>query len=753
MRYLAITALAFSAAMFAANYILPTGVLLWLAATLAVLGLLLLFVLRRHTAIRLLLFGVALGFAVFFAHASFTAIPAGKLDGETIDIEAIILDYPKVYDDYGRLEIELAGDGLPHISGYLYDNDLTMTELHPGERISLTVSMRSADTRYGKDYDFYNSRDIYFIASAKSVPLVTEGDFCLAVLPAFIRHRVLELMFEIFPENCSHFMASLLMGEKTELYKDTALYSDLSRAGLMHVAAVSGMHIAFLVGMIQLLFGYTAGSSVFCIVLVWAFALLTGASPSAVRAAFMQSLLLMAPLLRRENDPITSLSTALAMVLFANPYAAASVSLQLSFGAMAGILCFSAPVSRCLESMIPSKSAARILRYPLGILSVSLSVMVFTLPLCAVHFGYVSILSPITNMLALWAVSLCFMGGFICCVLGSVFPGAAGLLALPVSWLARYIFFAARLVSDIPFAVIYINNKVLAAWFMLLYVFVALSAASQIKPELRLILPLLLSALTLFSALGFLRAGYERGAGSIAVLDVGQGQSIAAISGDSCVVIDCGGGGRSENAGETAGAYLLTRGVGEIDVLLLTHLHSDHANGTLNLMELVEVKKICMPSDPPDEDKLLEPILEAARRHGTEICYISEDEDMAIGRLRMELYAPGSRGEANERCVMCRLYIDDYDMLITADSSSTAEREFIKKYDLDGLDALIAGHHGSRYSSCGDFLEYVSADTAIISAGYNTYGHPTHEVLARLDAYGYNIYRTDLNGTVEIRIG
>ena len=63
------------------------------------------------------------------------------------------------------------------------------------------------------------------------------------------------------------------------------------------------------------------------------------------------------------------------------------------------------------------------------------------------------------------------------------------------------------------------------------------------------------------------------------------------------------------------------------------------------------------------------------------------------------------------------------------------------------------GHHGSRYSSSGELLGSIGADTALISVGYNTFGHPTYETLERLAAYGYSIYRTDLNGTVEFMLG
>ena len=91
-------------------------------------------------------------------------------------------------------------------------------------------------------------------------------------------------------------------------------------------------------------------------------------------------------------------------------------------------------------------------------------------------------------------------------------------------------------------------------------------------------------------------------------------------------------------------------------------------------------------------------------------------------------------------------------MLVTGDESKTAELELIAGHEIRDIELLIAGHHGSRYASGGKFLESIGADTAVISVGYNTYGHPTNETLERLAAYGYNIYRTDLNGRIEIRV-
>ena len=92
-------------------------------------------------------------------------------------------------------------------------------------------------------------------------------------------------------------------------------------------------------------------------------------------------------------------------------------------------------------------------------------------------------------------------------------------------------------------------------------------------------------------------------------------------------------------------------------------------------------------------------------------------------------------------------------MLFTGDSLKKAERDLVEQHVLPDTELLIVGHHGSRTSSDGDFLSAIRAEEAIISVGRNnSFGHPTWEVLERLNAYGYHISRTDLNGTVEVRV-
>ena len=751
MRKLAAGALSFSGAIFAANYILPLSFCLPLSVLCPALGLSL-FLFRRKWLLGFEIGFISAAFAllVFNVHASATHLAAKELDGMEMEIEAVLLDYPRVYEDYCSVYIRLTGENTPNLKAVFYDNHMAIADARPGQSINLTARLRPADSRYGEDYDHYYSKDIYLIVNSRTEAKLSGEGGGISTLPVRLHRYIVNTVYAIFPEDTAHFMCSLMLGEKSGLYEDVALYTDMSRAGFMHIAAVSGMHIAFLVGFLRLILGSSRGSAAACIVLLWLFVLMTGGSPSAVRAGFMQSALLVAPLVRRENDPLTSLSAVLALVLLFNPYAAASVSLQLSFAAMAGIMCFTESIGRAMASLM-SESAAERLRTPLGIAAMSLSVMVFTVPLMALHFGYVSVLSPLSNVLALWAVPLVFCGGFVSVAAAALLPVLGRAAAWLISWPARYIFLVSRMVSDIGFAVVYLDNVFMWGWLALSFAALAAMLFVKLPGGLRLAYPILMSAVLLAEALSLSGNYYRSDRGTVAVLDVGQGQSIACIEKNAAVLIDCGGKNTLENAGETAAAYLISRNIRQLDALVLTHLHSDHANGVRQLMELVDVKCIYMPKDPPDEEGLLGPILESAEKHGAEVRYVWGDWLQCFGGIKLQLYRPSTRGDANERGIMCRLSLDDWDMLITADASTAAENELIERLDLSGTELYIAGHHGSRHSSGQPLLEELGAGTALISVGYNNYGHPTHETLERLSAYGLDIYRTDLNKTIEIR--
>ena len=184
---------------------------------------------------------------------------------------------------------------------------------------------------------------------------------------------------------------------------------------------------------------------------------------------------------------------------------------------------------------------------------------------------------------------------------------------------------------------------------------------------------------------------------------------------------------------------------------MLSHLHEDHANGVPMLLELIPVREIILSPNADTDEQLLTRIVDAAERKGTRVTRLLENTERTFGRIRVRMTAPPDAGDENERCIISLVSIGDYDMLITGDSPASAEQRLIENEEIPDTELLIVGHHGSKTSSDRAFLSAIQAEDAIISVGKNnSYGHPTRETLASLQICGYGIYRTDLNGTVEV---
>ena len=124
---------------------------------------------------------------------------------------------------------------------------------------------------------------------------------------------------------------------------------------------------------------------------------------------------------------------------------------------------------------------------------------------------------------------------------------------------------------------------------------------------------------------------------------------------------------------------------------------------------------------------------------------------MTLGDMNLQFFV--ALGQAEEDgCLMLRISRGDFDTMITGDVTIEVETALAAEYDLADTELFIAGHHGSRHASGDALLDALGAETAVISCGWNTYGHPTQETLDRLAAHGMEIRRTDLDGSVTTRM-
>ena len=748
MRKLCWFALPFCAAAFAGCLGLPFLIPIGLA--FAVLGLLA--GCRKRLPVCLACLGIAIGLLWFQGYSALFRAGAQELEGQTVPFSATVTSFPRDTSAASfRVEARLHLKGHPDPKIILF-TDISGKDVLPGDSISGTAQLRDASTGRGEYNNYYEAKGIYLQGSTTGALTCTHPEQpALRVWPVYIAQAIKNSVHAIFPADVSALMTALLTGDKANLSDST--YTALQRSGTAHIVAVSGLHLSFFAGFLALFFRRRsklgAALTIFLVVL---FSAVTGFTPSVVRAAVMIILTMLAPLFGRESDPPTSLSTALLLLILCNPYSIQSVSLQLSFAAVAGIHLVSGPLYRSMTGSSdfgdswPRRLLRRFCRALAANISVTAGALLFTVPLGAWYFGTVSLISPVTNLLVLWAVSLAFAPGLILTLLGIAFPGAVAVLTFPVTLLIRYVLSVTRSLGSLSFSSLSVNSLYLCAWLVLVY---AIVLVVLLRKWRRPLLPICTGVLALCAALILTRASYTAYPLSVTMLDVGQGQSILLCSGGRTALIDCGGS--KGNAGDIAADHLQSLGITRLDLLVLTHCHNDHANGVPELFARMEISALVLPDLPEDGSLYRAEILSLAEDAGTAVTLLNNNRTLAFGEAELNLYAPLGDGGVNEEGLFVLASCRDFDLLITGDANTFVESLLIKYNDLPDIEVLVAGHHGSHNSTSELLLDSLRPETCLISVGYNTYGHPSDRTMSRLAQRGIDIYRTDRMGHMTVR--
>lgn len=759
MRKLAVVMFSFAAAIAIAVYLLPDDMALIFAGIFAAVGAAsLLMKSEKRFSVMLTAFGLAVGMLWYFVYGLIFLTPADILDGKTETVQAEISSFPEETEYGSRTEIKVMQEGYHSVKTRLYIYD-DVPDVKPGDKIAFTGDFTSSDKLHGKDTNSFTSKGYFLFAYISGDIEVENGDKAdrAKYFPQYMANALKEKINEIFPEDIKGFVMALLTGDDRLLEENSELNHALSITGVYHVVAVSGMHLAYLVSIIGIFIKKKRIAAIVTVPVMLLFMAMVGFTPSVTRAGIMQLFIISASMLKRESDPLTALASALGIILMFNPYAIAHVGLQLSFGASLGIILFT---GKMYDALYKKAENTKLCRYKFGKaawkfvlsnFSVTVGASVITLPLIAVYFGYVSLIAPITNIVVLWAVSLAFSLSAAACMLGFIFAPlgiiAAYAAALPAGWFIV----AVRLLAKLKFAAVYTSNMFFVGWIV--FVYLAGIAFVMLKCRLRqLIFPASLAAISL--CVIFLLSAEPIGSAKLefTALNVGQGQSLVITKGDKTAVIDCGSSS-GEDAGKTAADFLISQQRNEIDVLILTHFHADHANGVEKLMEMVQVNALLVPDPSLSENYYSEDIIKLARRRGIDIIYVTKNAEISLGSVSIDVFAPLTAGGENENglCILCSER--EYDILVTGDINANLERQLIAREDIPDTELLVVGHHGSKYSTCDKFLDETAPENAIISVGENTYGHPAEETLKRLKENGIEVYRTDELGNITISAG
>ena len=748
MRRLATYAGAFALGTYLAQYLLPQGWLLPAAGGCLVLACLALLLPEKWHK-RLLLAGTGLAFALGWnwLYADAVRSPMLALSGTEGPAVMTLTEFAQPTDYGAKATVKLAGYPLGSVVYYGGEDLLAAC---PGQTVEATVKFQDSARLREDTITNFTSKGVFLLAYQRGDAAVYSGGSAGSPRwwPALAARAMQQRIGELFSGDAGGFLNAILTGDKTGLSEEAS--SDLSEAGLSHILAVSGMHCGFLMTLVLLFTGshrrrLVAGLGVPILVF---YALLTGASPSVVRACVMLLFVLAAPLFGRDSDPPTTMFAALFCILLANPFAAASVSLQLSFGAVAGLLWLTPRVHGLLLGDRPRGKLYRLLS---SSVSSTVGALVFTVPLCAVYFGSVVLISPVSNLLCLTASSAVFMLGLLAVLVSFLLPPLGAVIGFAPSLLAEYILWVSGLLAAIPHHAVYLTNPYVKYW--LGFVYVLFGSAYLLRPKARrkYALAAVLSVLSLAVTVGLGGPHYTRSGLDVYVLDVGQGESVLLTSGEQFALVDCGSRNSWYDAGGIAADHLATMGCGTLDYLILTHYDYDHVSGVEKLLSRVRVGTLLLPDVEDDAGMRLRVEL-AAASHGAEVRYVEAETDFPLGESGLTVYPPAAEGGDNERCLAILCTRGDYDLLITGDMDMAAERQLIATYGLPDIETLVVGHHGSRSSTSEELLEALTPETAVISVGDNSYGHPAEDALRRLVLSDVEIFRTDKQGTVHLSV-
>ena len=754
MRVLATIGFSFSAGVFLAALLPWTGWQLYAAGGVLLLALAWLFAARKQKYFRrglLILLPLAVSLAYFAGYDHLVRQPIEDRCGAASDFAATVCDWPQATERGAKITVEL--EGYHRARAVLY-GEAELLAARPGDTVTGTAQWQSAAHFDSDDVTHFNARGVYALLYGREDVRLSAGDGdALRWLPQRAGKAFREKVAAIWDDpRVSGFLTAELTGDKSAM--DDGDYLAMQETGLAHLFAVSGLHCAFLVTLLALLI--SRRQRLLCAVtipLLLFYMVMVGMSPSVVRACIMQIFLLIAPLFRRGSDPLTSLAAALLVILLCNPFAAASVSLQLSFSATLGMVLLSPRLYKLLTGWYKGK--CRPLRAALCFvaanLSATLSAVVFTAPLTAWYFRIFVLVAPLSSLLAVPAAGWSFMAAFVTVLLGFVWLPLASLLGW-ISWaLVRYILWIANGMMSWRYHAVYFTNPYLIYWLLFLYAaFIGCAATPDGKRKY--LLASALSVLTLTAAIWVNRQDYQYGVLTALTLDVGQGESVILTSGGETALVDCGSSNSYKDPGGLAADTLHSMGVRELSAVVVTHYHADHTNGLYEVLRRIPVQTIYLP-DIEDEYGVRERLVSLAEEKGAQVTYVTKETADTLGDTILTIYPPvQSGGDLNELGLTALASAGDFDLLITGDMSGSTEKKLVETYALPDIEVLVVSHHGSRYSSNIRFLKAVMPEAAVISVGDNNYGHPSEETLQRLLAIGADIWRTDQQGTIRITV-
>lgn len=705
-----------------------------------------------------------LGYVNFAAQYTYMLMPVLQNYDAEVTVKGYICDYYRSDDNKAVINLfaeslEKNGQNLNiqriiRINAYNAKND---NEFKLGRYVEASVVLNKplGDRNPGGfDYAAYLfSKRITAYASVDSEDIFLRGEIKKLPVKAFgssARSYINEALYNTLSAEKAALMSAMLTGSKDSL--DENIENAFRASGLMHLMAVSGTHIAFLLFPVLWLFrvlGFNRrAAAIVSIPLIIVYCAISGFTASVLRASIMAVIVLIGKMLDRKSELINSIAIAALLILTINPFMLFDAGFQLSVGAASGLGVLYKRVFGFIPDNVPLFIRKAV--------SATIAAQAGILPVIVKYFSKLSVISILSNLFVVPLTGAAMVLGFITVILYSVNHMLAVCASFALQGTLHIILVIADTFASVPWAEIHAHHWKLS-WCVLYYAFLIISGVYGMAFFIRYRKGVAAAVFAIGTVLVI--QGLVPGSLKLIFIDVGQGDSALIRSPEGyCMLIDGGGSYYEKETGyigrQVLMPVLMHEGVSVIDCVLVSHAHADHMSGVLTLIDLFPVKTVGLPyySGAYEDFSYL---IHACNEKNIKVCFYTRGDTIRIdSKTEFIVMHPGKDanygGNLNNASLSGMLCYKQFRVLFTGDIEKEAEYSFLTENNDVDCCVLKVAHHGGKNGTSEQFLNRVKPEAAVISVGSNNFGHPSGEVLDRLYSSGAKTYITKNSGAVVV---
>ncbi len=583
-------------------------------------------------------------------------------------------------------------------------------------------------------YKYYRSQNYAYMVCSSEISVLNGKYNYYKEFVRKLTKKWSEVYYKLLPENEASIINGIILGDKHRIDEDDEFLYE--KNGIMHIMAVSGMHVStismfilFIVSKLPI--NFNVGRLIVAMSLIF-YGSIVGFSVSCTRAVIMILIKVYADVKGYCYDTLSAIGFSGVIILLINPLQLFNSGFLLSYVAVITI----AYINSVYDGMFKS-------------IYISLAVQISTLPILLYYFYEAPLYSVIINMLVLPLMTVLFVMGLLSGIIGACSSVFGSFFAGAVHYILSFYDGICRFFGEVigEFRVTgYPDRFQIVVYYILIIIIVfVLKCSFKSKYKIALTTVVLLISCIVIS--------YDYSPGlNITMLDIGQGDGIYIETPDNSVIMVDGGSSSKKNVAENIiEPFMKYKGKKHIDMWIITHMDSDHSSGLLEELNRYRTSGITIGSivlpDIYDKENEFDLI------NHSDIVYMHKGQSYNEGEFSLKCIHPIKNYNAenkNEYSLVLNISYGEFDMLLTGDVEGEAE----KNLDIDKgktYEVLKVAHHGSNSSTSVEFLGDMKVKYALISSGKdNIYGHPHSEVIERLKLKNVNILRTDTFGAISI---